>query len=76
MRILVGFDLGVVLAVDGDPFLGHLARREPQPQAEKMADGRMEVEATVGLAAMQVNRDGDDGDMRQHQRYDDIAPQR
>src|SRR6202521_1458247 len=57
VRIFVGFNLSVVLAVDGDPLLGHHARGEPQPEAEKVADCRMEIEAPMGLASMQVDGD-------------------
>jgi hypothetical protein len=76
VRIIRRLDLRVVLAVDGDPFLRHHAGRHPQPEAEKVRRDRMQVEAAVGLAAMQENGDRGDRDVSQHQRDDDIAPPR
>ncbi len=74
VRVVGRLDLGVVLAVDRDPLLGHHAGREPQPEAEEVADGRGEVERTVRLGAVQEDRDAGDGDVRQRQRDDDVAP--
>ncbi len=39
VRIVLGLALGVVLAVDGGPFLGHHTRRQPEPEAEEVRCG-------------------------------------
>ena len=41
VRVVHGFALGVVLAVNSDPFLGDLSSAQPQPKAEKVRHGRM-----------------------------------
>src|SRR5207237_5098090 len=58
-----GLDLRVVLAVYRSPFLGHLAGRQPEPQAEEVRDERMQVKRTMRLAAVQINRDRGDRHM-------------
>ena len=60
MRILIGLALGVVLAVDGHPLLGHHGGAEPGPEAEEMRQDRMEIHAAVRLAAVQVQRHRED----------------
>jgi hypothetical protein len=57
--IVLGFALGVVLAVDGHPLLGDHARAQPQPEPEEMRGHRPQVQRTMGLAAVQ-----EDGDAR------------
>ena len=76
VRILVGFDLGVMLTMDGHPLLRDHAGGEPQPKTKEMADGRTEIEGAMGLCAMQENRDARDRDMSHRQRNDDITPPR
>ena len=76
VRVFVGFDLGVVLAVDRDPFLGQHPGREPEPEAEEMTDRGVKVEAAVRLRSVQIDRDRRNGHVRQHQRDDDVAPPR
>ena len=46
----------MVLAVHGHPLPGDHAGGHPDPQAEEMADGRMQVDGPVGLVTMQVER--------------------
>ena len=74
MRIVRRLALGVVLAVDGRPFLGDHARGEPHPDAEEMAHDRVEVHGAVRLAAVQVERDAGDRDLDQHERDENLAP--
>ena len=74
--ILVRFNLGVVLAMDGDPFLRHHAGRQPKPKTEEMGDDGMEIETPMRLTPMQEDSHRRDRDMRQNQRYDDITPPR
>ena len=76
VRIFRSFALGVMLAVNRHPLLGDHARGQPQPESEKMAGNRVQVKAAVGLGAMQKNGYGGDGDMRQQQGNNDIAPPR
>jgi hypothetical protein len=58
VRIFFGLALGVMLAMDRDPFLGHHASGKPRPETEKMRQQRMEIHATVRLAAMQIQGHG------------------
>ena len=70
------FHAGVVLAVNGDPLLGDHAGREPQPEAEEMADGGVELERAMGLRAVQEDRHTGDRDVREGQRHDEVPPPR
>ena len=68
--------LGVVLAVDGHPFLGDHARADPQPEAEEVRRNRMQIQGAVGLRAVQEDRDRRDGDMGGCQRVEHDLPPR
>ncbi len=59
---------GVVLAVNGHPFASDHAGAQPQPQAEGMADGRMQRQGAMGLVAVQKDRDREDGELGQAER--------
>ena len=74
MRVLVGLAASVVLAVDGDPFLGPHAGGQPQPESEEMADQRVQIDGAVSLAAVQVQGDGGDRDLGQDERDEEVAP--
>ena len=65
VRVVDRLALGVVLAVDGGPFLGDHARGQPQPEAEEVRRDRAQVQRAVRLAAVQEDRDGRDRDVRQ-----------
>ena len=68
---------GVVLAVDGNPFLGDHAGSHPEPEAEEVHDGRMQIQAAVRLATVQEDGDGHDRDVGHYQgEYDDLPPRR
>jgi hypothetical protein len=54
VRVFFGLALGVVLAVDGRPLLGHHAGGHPQPETEEVAEDRVQVERAVRLATVQV----------------------
>ncbi len=68
MRIFLSLTLGVVLAVDGDEFLRHHTRSEPQPQPEKVLRDWTELQRTVRLSAVQEDGDRRYRDMRDNQR--------
>jgi hypothetical protein len=74
MRILDGLALGVVLAMDGGPLLGHHAGREPQPEAEEMRHHRMQLERAMRLAAVQVDGYGGDRHVREAETAEQVAP--
>jgi hypothetical protein len=74
VRIFRPLALGVVLAVDRRPFLGHHAGGQPQPEAEEVAGKRMQVERAVSLVAMQEDGHRGDGDVGHDERDDDVAP--
>ncbi|OMP13813.1 hypothetical protein COLO4_00898 [Corchorus olitorius] len=74
VRILFGFALGVVLAVNGGPFLRDHAGGQPQPETEEVSGDGMHVQRPVRLAAVQKNRDAGDGDVRHHQRENQDLP--
>jgi hypothetical protein len=68
VRVVHGFALGVVLAVDGHPFLGHHAGGQPQPETEEVRDHRVQFQRPVRLRAVQEDGDRRDGDVRGDQR--------
>ena len=70
VRVLGGLAFRVMLAVHGDPLPGHHARRQPAPETEDMRDGRMEIDAAVRLAAVQVQGDGGDRGLRHDHEVD------
>jgi hypothetical protein len=74
VRIFFGLALGVVLAVDGGPFLGHHAGGHPQPETEEVAGDRVQFERAMRLATMQVESHAHDGDVRHHQCVNDNLP--
>ena len=67
VRVIDGFALGVVLAVDGRPLAGVLAGGQPQPETEEMLECRVQFQRAVRGVAVQVDGDADDGDMGHHQ---------
>ncbi len=67
MRVFRRFTFGVVLTVDGHPFLGDLAGTQPEPETEKMRGDGVQVHCTVRLVAVQINRHAGDGDVSRHQ---------
>ena len=74
VRILLGLALGVVLAMDRHPLLHDHRRGKPAPEAEEVRQHRVEVDAAVRLAAVQVQRHGEDGELRDHQQVGQQAP--
>ena len=74
VRILVGFDLGVMLTMDGDPLLRHHPGRQPEPESEEMRDGRMQLQRAMRLTTVQIDGHRRNGDVREYERYNDIAP--
>ena len=66
VRIVLGLAVRVVLAMDRDPVLGHHGRGQPQPEAHRMRHDRMQVDATMRLATMQVDRHRKNGELRHH----------
>jgi hypothetical protein len=47
-----------------------------QSQKPEVARGRVQLERAMCLAAVQVDGDGDDGDVSERERRDDVAPPR
>ena len=74
VRVVRGLALGVVLAVDGDPFLGHHAGTQPEPEAEKVRWDPVQVHRAMRLRTVQENGDAGDGDMGRHQRVQNDLP--
>jgi hypothetical protein len=74
VRIILGLALGVVLAVDRDPFLGHHAGGQPEPEAEEVRRQCVQIERAVRLCTVQKNRDRGDGDVRRHEREQHDLP--
>ena len=48
VRVVDGFALGVVLAVDGGPLAGVLRRGQPQPEAEEVFQAGIELQGAMG----------------------------
>ena len=65
VRVFRLFALGVMLAVDGCPRLRRHARGAPQPEAEEVADDRMQIQRPMRGMTMQINRYSGDGDVRE-----------
>ena len=63
VRIVLGLALGVVLAMDRDPFAGDHRSGQPRPETEHVRDRRVEIDAAMGLAAVQVQGDREDGEL-------------
>jgi len=74
VRVVHGLALGVVLAMDRRPLLRDHAGGEPQPEAEEVADDRVQVERTVRLAPVEIDRDGGDRDLDEDQEGEQVAP--
>jgi len=74
VRIVDRFAPGVVLAVNRHPFFRHHAGGQPQPEAEEMADDRVQVERVMRLVPMQIDGHRGDGDVGQYQRRQQCAP--
>jgi len=74
VRVILGFHLGVVLAVDGHPLAGDHRGGQPQPEAEDMCDRRMEIDPAMGLAAVQVQGDREDGELGEYQQHRQHGP--
>jgi hypothetical protein len=74
VRILGSLALGVMLAVDGRPLLGHHPGAQPQPEAEKMRDQRMQIQGTVRLMTVQKNGHRSNGHVRQSQCGQYVCP--
>ncbi|MCY1377241.1 hypothetical protein D9M69_648030 [compost metagenome] len=74
MRVVGGFALRVVLAVNGDPFLRHHAGAEPEPETEEVRGDRTEVHRLVRLRAVQKDRDRCDGEVRGDERVQHDLP--
>ncbi|MNM53407.1 hypothetical protein D3C81_645100 [compost metagenome] len=74
VRVVLGFHLGVVLAMDGHPFAGDHRGGQPHPEAEEMRDQRMEIHAAMRLAAVQVQGHREDGELGEHQQHRQHAP--
>jgi hypothetical protein len=58
----------VVSAVHRNPFSGHRAGAEPQPESEQMPQQRMEHEAAMGLVAVKVQGHPEKHQLHHHQR--------
>src|SRR5690606_34263046 len=67
----------MVLAVNRHPLFGDHAGGQPQPETEKVRHGRMQIQAAMRLAAMQVQRHTQDSDVGHQQgEEDDLPPAR
>src|SRR5712691_598698 len=64
----------MVLTMDGGPFLGDHAGRQPQPEAEEMRYERMQLECAMRLAAVEIDGHRRDGDVRQCKRGKRVPP--
>jgi hypothetical protein len=62
-----------MLSVDGNPFLGHHARADPRPETEKVGEHGMEIHTAMRLAAMQIQRDRKDGQLRHDEEIDELG---
>src|SRR5262245_5917282 len=76
VRILVGIDIRVMASVNRDPFARRHRRPDPQPESHEMFDRRVERNAAMGLATMQIEGDASRGDVRVDEGEKGVAPNR
>ncbi|MNP06041.1 hypothetical protein D3C76_980100 [compost metagenome] len=76
VRVVGGFALGVVLAVDGSPLAGVLRRGQPQPETEEMLERAVELQRPVRGVAVQIDSNADDGHVGHQQSDGDQLPGR
>jgi hypothetical protein len=76
MRIIGRFALRVMLAVHRYPLVARYARRHPQPEPEKMTDGRMKIERAMCEAAMKIERHVNDRNVRHDEHGEENLPPR
>src|SRR6185503_18574649 len=74
VRVVLGLALGVVLAVDGSPFLGHHAGGEPQPQAEEVGRRGVQFKRAMCLIPMQIDGYRGNRDVREAERDEHQSP--
>ena len=74
VRIAFLLAFGVVFAVYRCPLLGEHAGAHPQPQAEKMRYRRVQLQRTVRLTAVQVQRHTHNGDVCERQCHQQHLP--
>jgi len=67
---------GQVLAVNGGPFLGDHAGRQPQPETEEVRRNRVQLECAMRLSPVQEDRHPRDGDVRQRKHRKHQPPPR
>jgi hypothetical protein len=66
----------MVLAMDGDPFLGDHAGAQPQPEAEEVRWDRTQFHGPMRLRAVQEDRYRGNRDVSGHERVEDDLPPR
>ena len=66
----------MMFAMHRGPLFGFHAGGDPQPEAEKMTDDRVQIESAVCGMTMQIDGDGGDGDVGEAQRNRHKAPKR
>ena len=74
VRVVFGFAFRVMFAMDRHPLLGDHRCGQPRPEAEDVIEQRMEIDAAMRLAAMQVQRDREDGQLRRDQEIHQQRP--
>jgi len=62
--------------VNRGPLTGQHAGGHPEPETEKVADGRMQLQRAMRLAAMQIDGHADDRDVRHHESEQQDLPPR
>jgi hypothetical protein len=75
VRIVLRLAAGVMLAMHGHPFLGDDARAHPQPEAENVAQHRVQVEAAMSGVAVQVEGDAHEGELHHQKRHEHVRPE-
>jgi len=76
VRIVQRLAARVVFAVHRGPFPGRHAGSHPQPETEEMAHQRVQIKRVVCRVPVQIDRNGGNSDVCQHQSDDNIAPPR
>ena len=74
VRIIRRFTLGVMLAMNRRPLLGPHAGGQPQPETEEVRRQRRQIKCPVRLMAVQEDGDRSDGDVRESEEDQHVAP--
>ena len=75
VRIALLIGVRVMAAVHRHPFFRDRSGAEPQPEAERMSQQRMQEQTAVSLITVQVQRDTEEHDLDRQEGHERVAPE-